>query len=178
MKKLILSMVFATMFIACADNSVCPSPEYTQPEQDTTYTQPIQDTTYNPIQDTTDTNSVTPDTTSETPVYYDVIIGGICTDMNVHSTGTLTGKSDTDVFTLNWLNKCLDTRKLYDEHMSFTEDNYTLDQTITILTDNLSFDSNLVNSLLTQVGNSGSIVYIYNTNSGLNFLYIRYLGEN
>ena len=175
MKKLILSMIFATMFIACADNNVCVAPEYTQPEQDTTA---VQDTTFEPVYDTTDTNSVTPDTTSETPVYYEVIIGGICSDMNVQSTGTLTGKSDTDVFTLNWIGKCIDSGKLYAESMSYIEDNYTLDRIVTILTDNLSFDSNLVNSLLSQVGNSGSIVHIYNTNSGLNFLYIRYLGEN
>ena len=73
MKKLILFMIFAAMFIACADNNVCVAPEYTQPEQDTTA---VQDTTFEPVYDTTDTNSVTPDTTSETPVYYDVIIGG------------------------------------------------------------------------------------------------------
>ena len=37
---------------------------------------------------------------------------------------------------------------------------------------NQSFDYNMVNSILTEVRNSGSIVYIYNSNSGLNFLYI------
>ena len=144
MKKLILFMIFATMFIACADNNVCVAPEYTQPGQDTT------------------------DTTS-----YELLIGGMCSDMNVQSIGTLTGKSDTDVFTLNWLNKCLDSGKLYAESMSYTDDIYKLDQIVTILMDNLSFDSNMVNSLFTEANNSGSIVYIYNTNSGLNFLYIR-----
>lgn len=176
MKKLILSMVFATMFIACADNSVCPAPEYTQPVQDTTAVQDttiVQDTTNNPVYDTTDTT--VQDSTDTT--YYDVLIGGVCTDMNVQSTGTLTGQNETDTFTLNWINKCIMTGKLYVESMSYIEDNYTLDQIVTILTDNLSFDSNLVNSLLTQVGNSGSIVHIYNTNSGLNFLYIRRLIE-
>jgi len=171
MKKLILSMIFVTMFIACADNSVCVAPEYTQPTQDTTDTTVYDTTVTQPIQDTTDT-------TSETPVYYDVVIGGVCSDMNVQSTGTLTGKSETDVFTLNWINKCLDSGKLYAESMSYTDDNYKLDQIVTILMDNLSFDSNMVNSLLTQVGNSGSIVYIYNTNSGLNFLYIRRIDNN
>jgi len=161
MKKLILSMIFATMFIACADNSVCVAPEYTQPTQDTTDTTVYDTTVTQPIQDTTDTTS------------YELLIGGVCSDMNVQSTGTLTGKSETDVFTLNWINKCLDTRKLYAESMSYTNDIYKLDQIVTILMDNLSFDSNLVNSLLTQVCNTGSIVYIYNTNSGLNFLYIR-----
>ena len=161
MKKLILSMIFATMFIACADNNVCVAPDYTQPEQDTTYTQPGQDTTFETIQDTTDTTS------------YELLIGGVCSDMNVQSIGTLTGKSDTDVFTLNWLNKCLDSGKLYAESMSYTDDIYKLDQIVTILMDNLSFDSNMVNSLFTEANNSGSIVYIYNTNSGLNFLYIR-----
>lgn len=162
MKKLILSMVFATLFIACADNNVCVAPEYTQPIQDTTA---VQDTAFNPVYDTTDTT------------YYDVIISGVCTDMNVQSTGTLTGKSDTDRFTLNWNNKCIMTGKLYAESMSYISENYTLDQIITILMDNLSFDSNLVNSLLTQVNDSGSIVYIYNTNSGFNFLYIRRLDD-
>ena len=161
MKKLILSMIFATMFIACADNSVCVAPEYTQPTQDTTDTTVYDTTVTQPIQDTTDTNS------------YELLIGGVCSDMNGQSIGTLTGKSETDVFTLNWINKCLDTRKLYAESMSYTNDIYKLDQIVTILMDNLSFDSNMVNSLLTQVGNSGSIVYIYNTNSDLNFLYIR-----
>ena len=35
---------FVTMFIACADNIVVATPEYTQTEQDSTYTQPIKET--------------------------------------------------------------------------------------------------------------------------------------
>ena len=161
-------MVFATMFIACADNSVCVAPEYTQPEQDTTYTQPIQDTTYNPVQDTTDTNTVTPDTTSETPVYYKLEIGSVCTDMNVQSTGILTDASEVNLFDGTWWDKCY----LSSGYEPYIKGNYKLDKVVTILMDNLSFDSNMVNSLLTEVNNSGAIVYIYNTNNGLNFLYM------
>ena len=171
-------MVFATMFIACADNIVCPSPEYTQPIQDTTAVQdtvfnPVYDTTDTPVQDSTDTNSVTPVTTLETPVYYNVIIGGVCIDMNFQSTGTLTDDTEVRTFVGTWQDRCVITAT---EPVSYIKDNYTLNQIVTILMDNLSFDSNLVNSLLTQV-NSGSIVYIYNTNSGLNFLYIRRLDD-
>lgn len=173
MKKLILSMVFATMFIACADNNVCVAPEYTQPIQDSTYTQPGQDTTFEPVYDTTDTNSVTPDTTSETPVYYKLEIGSVCTDMNVQSTGTLTDESAALAFDGTWWDKCY----LSSGYEPYIAGNYKLDKVVTILMDNLSFDSNMVNSLLTEVNNSGAIVYIYNTNSGLNFLYIRRLIE-
>lgn len=165
MKKLILSMVFATMFIACADNSVCPAPEYTQPVQDTTA---VQDTTFEPVYDTTDT-------TSETPIYYEVTIDDVCTDMNVQSIGTLTSDSEVNSFVGTWINRCIILAGI--PSSSYIPAKCTLDQIITILMDNLSFDSNLVNSLLTQVGNSGSIVHIYNTNSGLNFLYIRRLIE-
>lgn len=165
MKKLILSMIFATMFIACADNNVCVAPEYTQPTQDTTA---VQDTTFEPVYDTTDTNSVTSDTTSETSVYYRLDIGSVCTDMNVQSTGTLTDKSAAMTFDGTWWDKCY----LSNGYEPYIEGDYKLDKVVTILMNNLSFDSNMVNSLLTEVNNSEAIVYIYNTNSGLNFLYI------
>lgn len=167
MKKLILSMIFATMFIACADNSVCVAPEYTQPEQDTTA---VQDTTFKPVYDTTDTNSVYD--TTDTDATYELEIGSVCTDMNVQSTGILTDASEVNLFEGTWWDKCYLSRG----YEPYIEGNYKLDKVVTILMDNLSFDSNMVNSLLTQV-NSGSIVYIYNTNSGLNFLYIRRLIE-
>lgn len=170
MKKLILSMIFATMFIACADNNVCVAPDYTQPEQDTTA---VQDTTFETVQDTTDTNFVY-DTTDTTT--YKVLIGSVCTDMNFQSTGTWTSESEVSSFVGTWRSRCVFTAT---EPVSYTENYYKLDQIVTILMDNLSFDSNLVNSLLTQLSNSdsGDIVYIYNTNSGLNFLCIRRLVE-
>jgi hypothetical protein len=158
MKKLILSMVFATMFIACADNNVCVAPEYTQPVQDTTA---VQDTTFVPVYDTTDTNS------------YRLLISSVCTDMNVQSTGTLTDKSAALAFDGTWWDKCY----VSSGYEPYIAGDYKLDKVVTILMDNLSFDSNMVNSLLTEVNNSGAIVYIYNTNSGLNFLYIRRLIE-
>ena len=37
MKKILILMVFAIMFIACGDNSVSPEPTYTQPVQQPTY---------------------------------------------------------------------------------------------------------------------------------------------
>lgn len=156
MKKLILTMILATMFIACADNNVCVAPEYTQPVQDTTV---VQDTTFEPVYDTTDTNS------------YKLLISSVCTDMNFQSTGTLTSESEVSSFVGTWRGRCVITT----EPVSYTENYYKLDQIVTILMDNLSFDSNLVNSLLTQVSDSdsGDIVYIYNTNSGLNFVCIR-----
>ena len=174
MKKLILSMVFATMFVACADNNVCVAPEYTQPIQDSTYTQPgqdttynpIYDTTYNPIQDTTDTNS--------TPVYYDMVIGSMCVAMNVQSLETITGQcqSDLDTIAMNWSVKC------YYTNTATEYINYTIDQIVAILTNNLLFDYNLVNSLITQVSNCGAIAYSYNTNNGLKFMYIERVGDN
>lgn len=156
MKKLILSMIFATMFIACADNSVCVAPEYTQPTKDTTA---VQDTTFEPVYDTTDTNS------------YRLLISSVCTDMNFQSTGTLTSESEVSSFVGTWRGRCVITA----EPVSYTENYYKLDQIVTILME--SFDYNLVNSLLTQLSDSdsGDIVYIYNTNSGLNFLSIRRL---
>lgn len=158
-------MIFAAMFIACADNNVCVAPEYTQPVQDTTS---VQDTTYTqPIQDTIDTYS-------ETPVYYRLRIGEVCTDMNVQSTGILNA-SEANIFDATWMDKCV---IFSSEPASYIKNDYKLNQIVTILMDNLSFDSNMVNSLLTEVNNSGSIVYFYNTNSGLNFLYIRRLEDN
>lgn len=149
MKKLILSMIFTTMFIACADNIVVATPEYTQTEQDSTYTQPIQETT---------------DTTS-----YHFLFGSVCAALNVQSTGTLTGDSVVNVFVGTWHDKCV----LVSEPASYIENHYyKSNQIITFLTENQSFDYNMVNSILTEVRNSGSIVYIYNSNSGLNFLYI------
>lgn len=151
MKKLILTMIFATMFIACADNIVVASPEYTQTEQDSTYTQPIKETT---------------DTTS-----YHFLIGSICTKFNVQSTGTLTGDKDANVFVGTWRDKCVISTREPSSYIE--EDYYKSEQIITILTENQSFDYNMVNSILTEVRNSGAIVYIYNSNSGLNFLWIR-----
>ena len=150
MKKLILTMIFATMFIACADNIVVASPEYTQTEQDSTYTQPIKETT---------------DTTS-----YHFLFGSVCAELNVQSTGTLTGDSVVNVFVGTWYDKCV---LVSSEPASYIEEHYyKSDNIITYLTENQSFDYNMVNSILTEVRNSGSIVYIYNSNSGLNFLYI------
>ena len=80
-------MIFATMFIACADNIVVATPEYTQTEQDSTYTQPIQETT---------------DTTS-----YHFLFGSVCAALNVQSTGTLTGDSVVNVFVGTWHDKCV-----------------------------------------------------------------------
>ena len=149
-------MIFAAMFIACADNNVCVAPEYTQPIQDTTV---VQDTTFVPVYDTTDTNS------------YRLLISSVCTDMNFQSTGTLTSESEVSSFVGTWHGRCVATT----EPVSYTENYYKLDQIVTILME--SFDYNLVNSLLTQLSDSdsGDIVYIYNTNSGLNFLCIRRL---
>lgn len=140
-------MIFASMLIACADNIVVASPEYTQP-----------------IQDTTDTNS--------TPVYYDMAIGSMCEAMNVQSLET-TGQCQSDVETIamNWFEKCYYTRTAT-EYI-----NYTLDQIVKTLTYNLLFDYNFVNSLITQVSNCGTIVYIYNTNSGSIFIYIERVGD-
>lgn len=174
-------MVFATLFIACADNNVCVAPEYTQPIQDTTAVQdttfePVYDTTVTqPIQDTTDTTVY--DTTYTQPIQdttdtnsYEILIGDVCTDMNFQSTGTLTSDSDVNAFLGTWLDKCIILAGKAPS--SYIPVKYKLDKIVTILMDNLSFDSNLVNSLLTQLSNSVYIVYIYNTNSGLNFLYI------
>ncbi|MDY6283800.1 MAG: hypothetical protein SPL19_11220 [Fibrobacter sp.] len=157
MKKIFILMVFATMFIACADNNVCVAPEYTQPTQDTTA---VQDTTFEPVYDTTDTTT------------YKLEIGSVCTDMNVQSTGILTD-AEARLFDGTWWDKCY----LSSGYELYIAGNYKLDKVVTILMDNLSFDSNMVNSLLTEVNNSEAIVYIYNTNSGLNFLYIRRLIE-
>lgn len=159
MKKIIILMIFEIMFIACADNNVCVSPEYTQPVQDTTYTQPIQGIT---------------DTTSVTPVYY-VLGGAICeyVYMNVpcQSLETMTGQCQSDTVATNsilyeWLGNCSLALITYEYS------NYTLDEIKAFLTDNMLFDYNIVNTISTHLSNCGFSMYIYNTNSGLHFLYI------
>ena len=79
------------------------------------------------------------------------------------------GDSVVNVFVGTWRDKCV----WVSEPASYIENHYyKSNQIITFLTENQSFDYNMVNSILTEVRNSGSIVYIYNSNSGLNFLYI------
>ena len=77
MKKILILMVFAIMFIACGDNSVSPEPTYTQPVQQPTYSSA---STYIPP---TNTQSYISSNSSETVSYWTFEVGNVCNGYNI-----------------------------------------------------------------------------------------------
>ena len=75
MKKILILMVFAIMFIACGDNSVSPEPTYTQPVQQPTYSSSSIQPTY-----TVPANSVV---SSSSTSYWSLEVGNVCNGYNI-----------------------------------------------------------------------------------------------
>lgn len=69
MKKILILMVFAIMFIACGDNSVSPEQTYTQPVQQTTYSSSSIQQTYI--------------ASSSSTSYWSLEIGNVCNGYNI-----------------------------------------------------------------------------------------------
>lgn len=69
MKKILILMVFAIMFIACGDNSVSPEQTYTQPVQQPTYSSSSIQQTYI--------------ASSSSTSYWSLEIGNVCNGYNI-----------------------------------------------------------------------------------------------
>lgn len=89
MKKILILMVFAIMFIACGDNSVSPEPTYTQPVQQPTYSSSSIQQTQTSSQTiqinqqptyTVPTNSVV---SSSSTSYWSLEVGNVCNGYNI-----------------------------------------------------------------------------------------------
>ena len=92
MKKILILMVFAIMFIACGDNSVSPEPTYTQPVQQpvysstSTYTQPVQQPVYSSTSTyipPVNTQTYISSNSSETVSYWSLEVGNVCSGYNI-----------------------------------------------------------------------------------------------
>lgn len=83
MKKLLILISFAIMFIACGDNSVSAEPTYTQPVQQPTYSSSsIQQTQTNP-QPTYTVPTQTYIASSSSTSYWTLEVGNVCNGYNI-----------------------------------------------------------------------------------------------
>lgn len=86
MKKILILMIFAIMFIACGDNSVSPEPTYTQSIQQPTYSsssiQQTQTIQTNP-QPTYTVPTQTYIASSSSTSYWTLEVGNVCNGYNI-----------------------------------------------------------------------------------------------
>lgn len=86
MKKILILMVFAIMFIACDDNSVSAEPTYTQPVQQSTYSSSSIQQTQTSSQTQQPTYTVPTQTyiaSSSSTSYWSLEVGNVCKGYNI-----------------------------------------------------------------------------------------------
>lgn len=86
MKKILILMVFAIMFIACSDNGVSSEPTTQPPVNQPTYTQPVQQPTYSSASTyipPVNTQTYISSNSSETVSYWSLEVGNVCNGYNI-----------------------------------------------------------------------------------------------